>query len=147
MHFTDMGRAKRNHAFGHMRTAKAQVRLCARFTGWSGASLFASALKTSFSWPGLFELFLHSVCLKKNICLPYWPRQAKQCLRTCAKCADSDHHAHAQSHTALCSTLIQSMVSNDSISGQRRTWSDCVDVQADLGRRCPHMHGAAPMMT
>ena len=29
--------------------------------------------------------------------------------------------------------------SNDSVSGQARLWSDCADVQADLGLRCPHM--------
>ena len=27
----------------------------------------------------------------------YGPRQAKMCLQTCAKCRDSEYHAHAQS--------------------------------------------------
>ena len=31
------------------------------------------------------------------------------------------------------------IVSNDSISGQWRPWSGCMDVQADLGLCCPHM--------
>ena len=40
------------------------------------------------------------------------------------------------------------VVSNDSGSRQRKSWSDCADAQADLGLRCPHMpedaflHGA-----
>ena len=29
---------------------------------------------------------------------PYGPRQAIKCLRTCAKCTDSDHPAHAQTN-------------------------------------------------
>ena len=31
------------------------------------------------------------------------------------------------------------IVPNDSVSGQRRPWSDCADAQAVLGLRCPHM--------
>ena len=68
------------------------------------------------------------------------------------------YSAHAYSD--ICSPLIHSIVSNDSISGQWRPrsdcasgqwrpWSDCADAQSDLGLRCPHMledtfsHGAA----
>ena len=40
---------------------------------------------------------------------------------------------------AICSPLIHSIVSNDSVRGKRRPWSDCADAQADLGLRCPHM--------
>ena len=81
--------------------------------------------------------------------LSFGPRQAKRCLRTCATCADSDHPAPAQSITRAfvlssigChygSPFIHSVVSNDSVSGQWRPWSDCADAQADLGLRCPHM--------
>ena len=41
------------------------------------------------------------------------------------------------------------VVSNDSISGQWRSWSDCADAQSDLDLHCPYMledtfsHGAA----
>ena len=53
--------------------------------------------------------------------------------RTCGKCADS-----GPVHPGLCSPFIHSVVSNDSVSGQWRPWSDCADAQADLGLRCPH---------
>ena len=49
--------------------------------------------------------------------------------------------------------LIHFIVFKDSVSGQRRSWSDCADAQADLGLRCPHMpedtfsHGPARIMT
>ena len=49
------------------------------------------------------------------------------------------HSMHAQSHLGICSPLIYSIVFNDSVSWQRRSWSDCADTQADLGLRCPHM--------
>ena len=42
-------------------------------------------------------------------------------------------------HPGICSALIHSIVSNDSVSGLRRPWSDCADAQADLGLRCLHM--------
>ena len=72
--------------------------------------------------------------------LRYGLHQAKKCPQTCAKCADSDNPAHAQSfQSGLYSPLIHSMVSNNSVSGQWRPWSDCADAQADLGLRCPHM--------
>ena len=54
-------------------------------------------------------------------------------------------------HPGLCSPLINSIVSNDSCSGQRRPWSVCADAQSDLGHRCLHMpegtvsHGATHM--
>ena len=35
--------------------------------------------------------------------------------------------------------LKYSMLSNDSVCGQRRPISDCADAQSDLGLRCPHM--------
>ena len=48
----------------------------------------------------------------------------KKCLRTCVKCAYSDFPGYAQSIiSALCSPFIYSVVSNDSVSGQRRPLS------------------------
>ena len=61
------------------------------------------------------------------------PRQAKTCLRHCAKCADSPQPANAQSHPDICSPLEHFTVSNDSICGHPRPWSDLV-------LRCPHIH-------
>ena len=67
-------------------------------------------------------------------------RHAKMCLRACAKCSNSDSsHACAKYHSGICSPLIHSIVSSDSVSGLRRPWSDYADAQADLGLRCPHM--------
>ena len=64
------------------------------------------------------------------------------------KCTHSDSfHACSQFHPGICSPLTHYLMSNDSISGQRRLWSECVE--ADLGLRCSHMpedtfsHGAA----
>ena len=66
--------------------------------------------------------------------------------------------ACAKSHPGICPPLIHwkywvyylhSIVSNDSVSGQQKPWSDCADAQADLGLRCRHMtkdtfsHGTA----
>ena len=48
--------------------------------------------------------------------------------------------------------MIHSIESNDSVSGQRRPRSDCMDAQSDLGFHCPHMledtfsHGAAHIL-
>ena len=43
--------------------------------------------------------------------------QAKSCLRKCAKCTDLDSsHTFAKSHLGICSPLIHSIVSNDSVS-------------------------------
>ena len=109
----------------------------------------------------------------------YGPRQAKTCLRGYVNCSDSYHPAYAQSHPGICSPLKHSMgrakrkgfiprmrkilsghlllidtfVSNDSVSGQRRPALDYADAQADLSRRCPLMpedtfsHGAAHIWT
>ena len=57
--------------------------------------------------------------------------------------------AWEKSYPGVCSPLIQSIVSNDSVSGQRRPRSGYADAQADLGLCCLHMpkdmfwHGAA----
>ena len=51
------------------------------------------------------------------------------------------------------SLFIHSIVSNDSLSGQRRPWSDCANAQADLRLRYPHMladtfsHGVVYIIT
>ena len=61
-------------------------------------------------------------------------------LRTCAKYTDADHPGHhAKCRLGLCSLFIHSVVTNDSVSRKWRPWSDCVDVQADLGLQCPHI--------
>ena len=80
------------------------------------------------------------------------PGQVKNCFRTCTTCADSHHPAHTKSQQGIGSPFIHSVVFNDFISGQWRPWSDCMNVQADLGLRCPHMpkdtfsHGPAKNM-
>ena len=57
--------------------------------------------------------------------------------------------ACAKCHPGLCSPFIHSVVSNDSVSGQRTSFSDRAGTQADQGLRCPYMpedtfsHGAA----
>ena len=75
----------------------------------------------------------------------YGPRQAKMCLRTGAKCADSDHPAHTQSNIrafALHSyilwypmILIQDNEDNNptwtDMCAQWRFWSDCTIAQSD----------------
>ena len=59
------------------------------------------------------------------------PRQAKICLRACGKCTYSDTtHACAKFDPGICFPLLHSIVSNDSVSGQRRPRSDCADAQA-----------------
>ena len=47
--------------------------------------------------------------------------------------------ACAKYHLVICLPFIHSVVSNDSVSGQQRPWSECADAQADLGLHCPHM--------
>ena len=43
------------------------------------------------------------------------------------------------SHPGICFPLKHSTVSNDSVCGQRRPWSDCADAQSDQGLRYLHM--------
>ena len=75
-----------------------------------------------------------------NCRLVYGPSQAKRCLRTYAKCTDSSsRRACAKSHPVICFPLIQFIVSNDSVSGQRRPRSACANAQADLGLRYSHV--------
>ena len=52
----------------------------------------------------------------------------------------SSSYACAKYYSGLCSSFKHSVVSNDSVSGQWRPWSDCADAQADLDLRCQHMH-------
>ena len=67
-------------------------------------------------------------------------RQAKRWPLTCAKSTNSDsNNAYAKSHPGICISLIRSIVSNDSVSGQRMPWAACAEAQADLGLRCPLM--------
>ena len=54
-------------------------------------------------------------------------------------CTDLDsYRACAKSHSGICSPLIHSVVSNYSVSGEPRPWSDCADAHADQGLCCPH---------
>ena len=69
----------------------------------------------------------------------YVSRQAKKYFRTCTKCADLDHLPRSQWIIRVCSPLIHSIVSNDTVSGQGRPRSDCADAQSDRRLRCPHM--------
>ena len=58
----------------------------------------------------------------------YGSHQAKMCLQACAKCIVSDSsHSCAKSHLGICSPLIHSIVSNDSVSRQQRPSLDCMD--------------------
>ena len=51
----------------------------------------------------------------------YGPGQVQMFVRVCAKCTDSDSYsACAKSHPGICSPLIHSIVSIDSVSGQGR---------------------------
>ena len=68
---------------------------------------------------------------------PIWTASSKKMpLSTCKMHRLSN--VCAKSHPCLC-PFIHSVVSNDSVSGQWRPWSDCMDVQIDLGFCCPHM--------
>ena len=59
--------------------------------------------------------------------------EAKKWLRACAKCTSSDSsHACPKSHLGTCAQKTDSILSNYSVSGQRKPWSDCADAQADL---------------
>ena len=56
-------------------------------------------------------------------------------------------HAHIQLilpmqkyHARPLLSLVRSVVYNDSVSGQWRSWSDCEDAQSDLDLRGPIMH-------
>ena len=51
------------------------------------------------------------------------------CLRACAKCKFIQHMRKVSSKHFV--------VSNDSVCGQQRPWSDCADAQSDLGLSCP----------
>ena len=69
----------------------------------------------------------------------YYESRAKgKCVRACVKCRDSNSsHACAKSHPG--SPFIHSTLSKYSVFGQRRPWSDCAKVQANLGLSCPLM--------
>ena len=45
----------------------------------------------------------------------------------------------AKYYPSLCSPFINTIVSNDSVCGQVRPWSDCADAQSDLRLRCSQM--------
>ena len=61
------------------------------------------------------------------------------CLRACAEYAGSHYPVMIKVPYGHFLSMIHSIVSFDSVSGQRRPCSDCADAQADLGLRWPHM--------
>ena len=62
-----------------------------------------------------------------------WAVSKEMCLRACAKYIDSDSsHACTKSDLGLCSSLIHSIVSIDSVVGEQRHWSDCANQQTRL---------------
>ena len=90
----------------------------------------------------LFVLFKTKCCFiffyKTKCCfvLLFGPCQAERCLRTCAKCTNSESSCtYAKSHPGTCFPLIHSIVSTDSVGGQQRPCS----AQSDLGLRCKRM--------
>ena len=68
----------------------------------------------------------------------YGPCQAKKCLR---RCANVRIHIILRMRKVSPGPfqLIYSIVSSDSDSRQRKSWSDCANAQADLGLCCPLM--------
>ena len=69
-----------------------------------------------------------------------WAAPTEKVLSSMRKmCGFISFRTSSNSHTGICSPLKHSIVSNESVSGQWRPWSDCADGQADLGIRCPHM--------
>ena len=68
-----------------------------------------------------------------NVCCIYGPRPAKIYLRACAKSTSfGSSHVCAKSRMGFCSPLKHFIVSNDSVSGQWRSWLDCADAQRDV---------------
>ena len=71
-----------------------------------------------------------------------WATCGEKCLRVCPKCADSDHHTHAQSIIrafAFDSYIMQhpiTLLADSECPGQT---ARSADAQADLGLHCPHM--------
>ena len=53
-------------------------------------------------------------------------------------CKSTSSCTCAKSHPGLSTPLKHSIVSKDSVSGQRRPWSDCADAQSDQDLRRPH---------
>ena len=65
-----------------------------------------------------------------------WPRQAKLCLRACAKCTDSDSsHACAKSHPGIAFHWQFSIVSNLLVDSKGPDQT----AQSDQDLRCPHI--------
>ena len=61
------------------------------------------------------------------------PSNMRKMLRFGSSCACAKYHP------ALWSSSFYSAISKYSVSRKQRAWSDCVDAQAELGLRCPHM--------
>ena len=71
---------------------------------------------------GVNLLIVRPVCNRVDRAPSTGPRQAKMCLRACAKCTDSDSsNACAKPNQGISSPSTYSIASNDSVSGQRRS--------------------------
>ena len=100
--------------------------------------------KYRLQWPNIYHLptdvpihqifhTIQAICPEIN-----GPCQAKKCLRTGPKCADSDHPTHGLSIIRAFALFIYSVVSIDSVSGQWLPWSGCASAQSYLGPLYPH---------
>ena len=91
----------------------------------------------TMSWNRRAEVLKNTTCI-------YGAHQAKTYLLACAKCADSDHPAHAQS-------FIRALLCIETFYSIQLFRLCTADAQADLGLCCTHMpedtfsHGAAHM--
>ena len=132
------------------------TRLLARLSPLSGLPVLCAFFRLlevhPFTFSGSF--FTRVVDIGHGTVSIYGPHQAKMCLWARAKFTDSDSsHACAKSHPVICLPLVHCIVCNDSVSGRRRPWSDCADLQSDLGLWCPHMpedtfpHGRAHIIS
>ena len=110
----------------------------ARFLGrcWKPRSL-ASVFNTSL---GTWRLLMHEKPCLIPILMSYeeskWASSSKKVPLKMNRFRSSG--ACTKYLPGLCSPFIQSLVSNDSISGQWRPWSDCASAQSELSLCCPH---------
>ena len=71
-----------------------------------------------------FLVVKFSVYLNRRVFVMWIPKSSSTC---------------AKSRRGIWSPLKHTIVSNDSVCGQRMPWSVCADAQNDLGLRCSHM--------
>ena len=119
-----------------------KVSSCGQRRFWSGrfeSSLDTHVLSYVFRRSGSnVSMAISSERYAVLVSLVGGPLQAKICLRSCAKCSDSDSsHACIKSDPgSCCSSCLHFVVSNNSVSGKRRSWLDFEDAQTDLGLCC-----------